>query len=128
VKIEQDLMRDLPRGQWIDFSHRMIHHGRQVCIARRPRCEICKLADICPRIGVSESAGKAKPAGGGLKKAVQGLNAANGSAKMNSVGTKSARLGIKSAGSGTKTAVKTRRHSANTSARASVGAKKERHA
>ena len=54
VKIEQDLMAQIPKRQWIDFSHRMIHHGRQICIARRPKCDICPLADICPRIGVAK--------------------------------------------------------------------------
>jgi len=55
IKIEQDLMRELPRQEWINFSHRMIQHGRRVCLARKPRCEICALADLCPRIGVAES-------------------------------------------------------------------------
>jgi len=53
VKIEQDLMRLLPKREWIAFSHRMIAHGRQVCIARKPQCDACPLADICPRIGVA---------------------------------------------------------------------------
>lgn len=53
VKIEQDLMRQLPVGEWIMFSHRVIHHGRRVCKARKPRCEDCMLAALCPRIGVS---------------------------------------------------------------------------
>jgi endonuclease-3 len=56
VKIENDLMALLPRKEWIDFSHRMIHHGRQICIARRPKCEICPLGDVCPRIGVQMTA------------------------------------------------------------------------
>jgi endonuclease-3 len=58
VKIERDLMRELPRREWIDFSHRMIHHGRQVCVARNPRCEICGLNKICPRIGVPDGSKK----------------------------------------------------------------------
>jgi endonuclease III len=64
VKIEQDLIRELPRDEWIAFSHRMIQHGRRVCMARRPLCDICDLADICPRIGVADPAvkGKAKDA------------------------------------------------------------------
>jgi endonuclease III len=45
--IEQDLMRVLPREQWIDFSHRIIWHGRALCIARKPRCAECKLENIC---------------------------------------------------------------------------------
>lgn len=54
VKIEQDLIRELPAKEWIAFSHRMIQHGRRVCMARSPHCEACALADICPRIGVEE--------------------------------------------------------------------------
>jgi endonuclease III len=52
VKVEADLMAVLPKKEWIDFSHRMIYHGRQVCIARRPRCESCVMQMFCPRIGV----------------------------------------------------------------------------
>jgi endonuclease-3 len=52
VKIERDLMDILPRKEWIAFSHRMIHHGRQICKARKPNCEACYLAEFCPRIGV----------------------------------------------------------------------------
>jgi endonuclease-3 len=47
VKIEQDLMRILPRDRWIDFSHEMIFHGRQVCLARSPRCADCVLEPLC---------------------------------------------------------------------------------
>jgi endonuclease-3 len=45
--IEQDLMKVIPQDTWIDFSHRIIHHGRAVCIARRPRCADCTLENIC---------------------------------------------------------------------------------
>ena len=48
VKIEQDLMKRIPRPEWILFSHRVIHHGRQVCRARKPACQRCSLADLCP--------------------------------------------------------------------------------
>jgi endonuclease-3 len=51
-KIEQDLMRLLPPEEWVNFSHRLIHHGRRVCQARKPRCDACGLAERCPRIGV----------------------------------------------------------------------------
>ncbi len=54
VKVERDLMALLPRREWIAFSHRMIHHGRRICVARNPKCEICPLSDICPKIGVTE--------------------------------------------------------------------------
>ena len=53
-KIEQDLMETVPRKEWIALSHRMIEHGRRVCLARRPKCDVCPLASICPRIGVDE--------------------------------------------------------------------------
>jgi len=46
-KIEQDLMRIIPQEKWIDFSHQMIWHGRQLCLARRPRCGQCPLDDVC---------------------------------------------------------------------------------
>ena len=53
VKIERDLMPQLPKREWIDFSHRLIAHGRQICLARKPRCEKCRLAEVCPKIGVA---------------------------------------------------------------------------
>jgi len=46
-KIEQDLMKTLPKDRWILFSHQIIHHGRKVCIARKPRCAQCGLDDVC---------------------------------------------------------------------------------
>ena len=46
-KVEQDLMKILPQDRWIQFSHELIHHGRQVCIARRPRCVDCTLETLC---------------------------------------------------------------------------------
>lgn len=61
VKIERDLMQILPKREWVLFSHRMIQHGREVCVARRPRCEICTLAGVCPRIGVEQTAPAARP-------------------------------------------------------------------
>jgi endonuclease-3 len=48
VKIEQDLMKLVPRDDWTVVSHLLILHGRAVCIARRPRCGECVLADLCP--------------------------------------------------------------------------------
>ena len=48
VKIEQDLMRIIPQTDWLDLSHLMIFHGRAICIARRPLCEHCTLAPVCP--------------------------------------------------------------------------------
>lgn len=65
VRAERDLMEVIPRAHWIAFSHRLIEHGRSVCTARRPRCEACPLADLCPRVGVG---GGGKPASKKRKK------------------------------------------------------------
>jgi endonuclease-3 len=46
-KVEQDLMRVIPQAKWIDFSHEMIFHGRQICIARKPKCADCTLERLC---------------------------------------------------------------------------------
>jgi endonuclease III len=46
-KVEEELMRVLPREKWIEFSHQIIHHGRQVCLARKPKCSVCNLEQIC---------------------------------------------------------------------------------
>ena len=46
-KVEEELMRVLPREKWIDFSHQVIHHGRQVCVARKPKCNVCNLEQLC---------------------------------------------------------------------------------
>jgi endonuclease-3 len=45
--IEQDLMKVIPQEKWIDFSHQIIHHGRAVCVARKPRCADCNLEKLC---------------------------------------------------------------------------------
>lgn len=47
VRIEQDLIKIIPKDRWILFSHQVIHHGRNLCIARRPRCAECLLDPIC---------------------------------------------------------------------------------
>jgi endonuclease-3 len=47
-KIEADLIELLPKKEWIDFSHRLIWHGRRVCQARKPMCEKCSLEKFCP--------------------------------------------------------------------------------
>jgi endonuclease III len=54
-KIEQELMELLPRQEWIDYSHRVIHHGRRVCKARGPLCDECSLNRICRRVGVADA-------------------------------------------------------------------------
>ncbi|MGB7549325.1 MAG: endonuclease III, partial [Terracidiphilus sp.] len=46
-KVEQELMKILPQDRWISFSHQLIHHGRQVCDARKPKCDRCNLEQLC---------------------------------------------------------------------------------
>lgn len=47
VKIERDLMKTIPQDRWILFSHQIIHHGRALCVARKPRCAECELNPLC---------------------------------------------------------------------------------
>jgi endonuclease-3 len=47
VKIERDLMKLLPKSEWVNISHRLIFHGREICIARKPKCEICPVRELC---------------------------------------------------------------------------------
>jgi endonuclease-3 len=47
ILVEKDLMKIIPQDRWIAFSHEMIHHGRQICIARKPRCIDCTLETLC---------------------------------------------------------------------------------
>jgi endonuclease-3 len=51
-KIERDLMRLFPPSSWVALGHRLILHGRRVCKARKPACDRCALAAVCPKIGV----------------------------------------------------------------------------
>ena len=48
VKIEDDLMRLIPKKEWTSYSHRVIEHGRTICIARKPKCAECRLNELCP--------------------------------------------------------------------------------
>jgi endonuclease-3 len=48
VKIEQDLMKVVPQPEWTQFSHLLIHHGRAICQARKPKCDVCPLLPHCP--------------------------------------------------------------------------------
>ena len=53
-KIEKDLMAVIPSKEWVAFSHRMIQHGRKVCVARKPQCDVCPFNPICPKVGVEQ--------------------------------------------------------------------------
>jgi len=55
-RIEKDIQALLPPRDWTRFAHRLIHHGRRVCVARRPRCSECVLSALCPRVGVDHAA------------------------------------------------------------------------
>ena len=55
-RVEQELMEKIPKSDWLELNHRLIEHGRAVCVARRPRCSECVLAPDCPRIGVEAPA------------------------------------------------------------------------
>ena len=62
-KIEQDLMRLLPPEEWTPFSHRVIFHGRRICIARKPKCEICPVAALCDYFAKFQTPKKKRAAG-----------------------------------------------------------------
>ncbi|MFN2386451.1 MAG: endonuclease III [Thermoanaerobaculia bacterium] len=57
VRIEQDLNALIPKGRRTLAAHQLIFHGRQICVARRPRCEICPVNPLCPKIGVLLASG-----------------------------------------------------------------------
>lgn len=65
--IEQDLMKLIPHAEWVDFSHFLILHGRRVCIARKPMCDVCPVNTLCvsafdPKVGYTPAGEKpAKP-------------------------------------------------------------------
>lgn len=55
-KVERDLLGLFPQSSWGAVNHYLVLFGREVCVARKPRCAVCELADICPRIGVDSPA------------------------------------------------------------------------
>ena len=61
TQTERRLMELLPRPEWTDYSHRVIHHGRAVCLARNPKCRECSLEAMCPRLGVPDPDAAAPP-------------------------------------------------------------------
>jgi endonuclease-3 len=62
VKIEADVGRLVPSQEWTDLGLRLILHGRRVCVARRPRCPACVLADVCPSAFLGMPTRRARPA------------------------------------------------------------------
>lgn len=55
VKVERDLMRLFPKAEWGNVNHRMVWFGRDVCDAKKPRCEECEMAGICPKVVFKKS-------------------------------------------------------------------------
>lgn len=62
-KIERDLLRIVPRGDWLDFNFMLVNHGRAVCQARKPRCPECTLRRLCPSAGTIAKPGTRKAPG-----------------------------------------------------------------
>ncbi len=62
-KIERDLNALIPKKEWSLFGLRLIYHGRKVCLARKPRCEKCSLAGMCPKVGVGKATEGAEQSG-----------------------------------------------------------------
>jgi endonuclease-3 len=46
-KVERELMKILPQERWVKYSHQIIHHGRAICVARKPKCSECPLEQLC---------------------------------------------------------------------------------
>ncbi|MBO4300304.1 MAG: endonuclease III [Desulfovibrio sp.] len=68
VAVERDLMSLFPREEWGNVNHRMVSFGRDVCVARKPRCTTCDMSAFCPRL---EPKGRTKPGGGSRKPVAQ---------------------------------------------------------
>ena len=81
VKIEQDLMRLVPRDQWSIFAHRLIWHGRRACHAKKPDCERCMLAPLCPSNGIAGCAAAPQVPRTGRQPVTRAQSAANAKAR-----------------------------------------------
>jgi endonuclease-3 len=68
-RIERDLMQVVPQSKWTPFAHLLIHHGRQICTARSPKCEICPVAPECPAAPIRPTS--RREAGSGKREARQ---------------------------------------------------------
>jgi endonuclease III len=96
VKIEQGLMTLIPRAEWTMYTHRVIHHGRVCCQARRPRCEACPLRALCPfpdAARAQEAASRRRGAGRGRAEAEPGVRAARSGAERGGRGAPRAKRG-----------------------------------
>lgn len=91
VKIEQDLMKLVPRDQWTHFANRLIWHGRRVCEAKRPSCEQCALAPLCPSFGTFAQGEEATPSAAPAQGDKAGKGAKNAKAASADKGAKNAK-------------------------------------
>jgi endonuclease-3 len=99
VKIEQDLMRLVPRDQWSIFAHRLIWHGRRVCHAKKPDCERCVLAPLCPSNGIAGTTAAPPVARTGRQPLTRAQSAAKAKARAEAEAT-TAKPGSKAKASG----------------------------
>jgi endonuclease-3 len=76
VQIESDLAELVPRDAWTRYTNQVIHHGRVCCVARKPLCEECVLADDCPKLGVGEPPPRPRAKGAGAKATARKRSAA----------------------------------------------------
>jgi endonuclease-3 len=87
VQVEQDLMKLVPRSEWILFAHLLIFHGRRICLARKPRCGTCPVQDLCPSAPIFLS-GKVPARERAMAAARAGANGAMRSTRKRAAGKK----------------------------------------
>lgn len=96
VEIEQDLVKLVPRKEWTVFAHRVIYHGRETCIARKPQCDACVLNDLCPSAELPTTADRPSPAASRGRSARSATPSAKSPAKTRTSGSTRGRKPSKS--------------------------------
>lgn len=127
VKIEEDLMAIVPRDQWSLFAHRLIWHGRRVCHAKKPDCEHCTLAPLCPSNGIAGTEAEQRPKRTGptraqaAKAAKERAVAANGKAASSGKAAARTRAAANARAAATAASTKPAASSARPAGRAQAG-------